>query len=137
MIFLLLLLSKISLFAMLKKTLNGVLIVFLMLSYLNRGLYVDMSEANFVCSNHTAEINSVLELILSLTGNPNDIDEDGDSPENYTLFLFSQLLICPDFGQILRLNNLFSKDIKKTFYVFSDAISSSPFYGQIDHPPQG
>ena len=124
---------------MLKKTLNGLLIAFLMLSYLNRGLFVDAVEANFVHSNHNQtkdEINSVLEFILSLTGYTNDIDEDGDSPENYTLFLFSQLLICPDFGQILRLNNLFSKDIKKTFYVFSDAVFSQPVYLQIDHPPQ-
>ena len=130
-------LSRKIFFPMLKKTLNGLIIVFLMLSYLNRGLYVDTSEADFVYPNHTTEINSVLELILSLTGNPNDIDEDGDSPENYTLFQFSKLLICQDFEQALRLNHLFSKATKKTFYVFSDDLSSSPFYGQIDHPPQG
>ena len=126
---------------MLKKTLNGLIIAFLMLSYLNRGLFVDMSEAGFACSNYTSqtknEINSVLELIFSLTGNANDIDEDGDSPENYALVQFSKLLIYPDFGQVLRLNNLFSTDIKRTFHVFSDDILSSPFFGQIDHPPQG
>ena len=126
---------------MLKKTLNGLIIAFLMLSYLNRGLFVDMSEASFACSNYTSntnnEINSVLELIFSLTGNANDIDEDGDSPENYTLVQFSKLLIYPDFGQVLRLNNLFSTDIKRTFHVFSDAFLLQLVYLQIDHPPQG
>jgi len=127
---------------MLKKTLNGLLVVFLMLSYINRGLFVDMSEADSVCSNFATtqskdEINSVLELIFCLTGHPNDIDEDGDSPENYTLFQFSQLLVCQDYYQTLAQHRLFPKDIKGAFLVFSEAIYSSPFYGLIDHPPQG
>jgi len=127
---------------MIKKCLNGLLIIFLMLSYINRGLYVDMSEADFACSNDVSqtksEINSVLELVLKLAGyGENDIDEDGDSPENYTTFQFTQLLIYQHFAQTLKLNNLFLKDIKETFCVFSDDILSSPFLGQIDHPPQG
>jgi hypothetical protein len=93
-----------------------------------------------VCSNYTAhaknEINSVLELIFELTGNPNDIDEDGDTPENYTMFHFSNLLVCQDFYQTLAAHHLFPKDINGTFFVFSDAIISSPVYGLIDHPPQ-
>ena len=124
---------------MLKNSLNGLLIVFLMLSYINRGLFVDMSEASFACSNHIAhtenEINSVLELIFKLTGNENDIDEDGDSPESYTCS-FIQPLVYQDFAQTLEQNNLFSKDIKKNFCVFSDAIFSLSVYGQIDQPPE-
>jgi len=110
-----------------------------MLSFLNRSLLVDMSEANLAFLNKTSqpksEINSVLELILELTGyGENDIDEDGDTPENYTSFQFSQLLVSQDFAQIL--NNPFSKNIKKTFCVFSDINYSQSFYGQIDHPPE-
>jgi hypothetical protein len=126
---------------MLKKTLNGLLIVFLMLSYINRGLFVDMSEANVMCSSDTSqkknEINSVLELIFNLTGYANDIDEDGDSPENYISFQFSKLLVCQEFYQNLTIGNLLPKNIKRTFCVLSDAIYSLPVYGQIDHPPQG
>jgi hypothetical protein len=126
---------------MLKKTLNGLLVVFLMLSYINRGLFVDMSEANDVCYDfavHTTnEINSVLELIFELTGNPNDIDEDGDSPENYTSIHFSKLIVSQELYQKFVLNNLFPKDIKGTFLVFTDEILLSPVLGQIDHPPQG
>ena len=110
-----------------------------MLSYLNRGLFVDASEANFVHSDYSQtknEINSVLELIFNIAGYANDIDEDGDCPEDYTSFQFSQLLICQDLFKVLQLNNLFSKDIKKTFYILSDVIYSQSVYGQIDHPPQ-
>jgi len=100
-----------------------------------------MSEANYACSNNAtnnkSEINSILELVLKLTGiGENDIDEDGDSPENYSTIQFSQLLICNEFAQILKLNNLFSTDIKKSFCVFSEIINTQPVYGQIDHPPE-
>ena len=125
---------------MLKTSLNVLLIVFLMLSYLNRGLFIDMSEGNFSHSNHISqtknEINSVLELIFALTGNTNDIDEDGDTPEAYS-FSVVEPFVFSDFAQTLEQNNLFSKDIKKTFYVSSDTIFSLLVYGQIDHPPQG
>ena len=124
---------------MLKNGLNGLLIVFLMLSYVNRGLFVDMSERNFTCSTHTSqtknEINSILELIFALTGNANDIDEDGDSPESYCFSNFVEPFVYQDFARILE-QNLFS-EIKNKFYVASDAIFSQPVYGQIDHPPEG
>ena len=83
----------------------------------------------------TNEINSVLELVLKWVGyGENDIDEDGDSPESYASFHFLQLFTYQDFAQIL--NNLFSKDVKKTFCVFSNVKYSQPIYGQIDHPPE-
>ena len=126
---------------MIRNCLNGLLIGFLILSYINRGLFVDMSESDFECSNRTLqtkkEINSVLEWVLKLTGyGENDIDEDGDSPENYISFQFIQLLVYQEFEQILTLNNLFSENTKKTFFVFSDNNYSQPVYGQIDHPPE-
>ena len=100
-----------------------------------------MSEANYACSKHTSEthseINSVLEWVLILAGyDENDIDEDGNSPENYSTIQFTQLLIYQDFAQTLKLYNLFSKDAEKSFCVFSDIIYSQPVYGQIDHPPE-
>ena len=111
-----------------------------MLSYLNRGLFVNnMSEGNFAYSNHTSqtthEINSVLELILTLTGNPNDIDEDGDSPESYC-FSFVQPFIFQNLAQTLEQNNLFAIDLTKKFHISSDALFSHSVYGQIDHPPE-
>ena len=125
---------------MLKNSLNGLLIIFLMLSYLNRGLFVDTSEASAVPSSQISqtknEINSVLELIFKLTGNENDIEEDGDLPEFYSFSAIVELLAYQDFAQTLQ-NNLFSKEIKKTYCVFSDTIFSQPVYGQIDHPPEG
>ena len=110
-----------------------------MFSYINRGLFVDTSEASFMSSHnisHTEnEINSVLELIFCLTGNTNDIDEDGDSPETYS-FSFVQPFIFQNFAQTLEQNNLFSIDLTKKFHVSSDAIFSLSVYGQIDHPPE-
>jgi len=125
---------------MTKNYLKVVLIVFLMLSFINRSLFVGMSEADFVCPSHALEmkkeINSVLELILELTGcGENDIDEDGDSQENYTTFQFAQQLVYQDFAHIL--NNFFPKDIKKTVCVFSYIMYPQPFRGRIDHPPEG
>ena len=126
---------------MVRNFLSGLLIVFLMFSYINRGLFIDMTEVNFTYSKYAiqtkGEINSALELILKLTGfGENDIDEDGDSPENYTTINLSQLLVCHEFAQILKLNNSYLQNIKKSFYVFSDLIYSQPVYGQIDHPPE-
>jgi len=123
---------------MMKHTLNVLLIVFLMLPYINRGLLVNMSGDDFAYLKHASqtkgEINSVLELVLYLTGyDENDIDEDGDSPDDFTSFQFSQLLVCHDFAYI---NNPFFKDIRQTFYIFNDINYSQSFYGQIDHPPE-
>jgi len=121
---------------MLKKSLNGLLIFFLVLSYINRGLFVDASEAGSACSSHIShtenEINSVLELFLDMIGITNDIDEDGDLPESYC----SSKFIEPFVHQNSQQNNLFSKEIKRTFYIFSDLLFSQPVYGQIDHPPE-
>ena len=116
------------------------LILFLLFSFVNRSLFVSTTEADFVCPSQDLqpknEINSLLELVLMWTGcGENDIDEDGDSQENYTTFQFTQHLLYQDFAQIL--NNLFPKDIKRTHCVFSNMIYSQPFCGQIDHPPEG
>jgi len=125
---------------MLKNSLNGLLVFLLMLSYVNRGLFVDMSEGYSVCLNHISqtknEINSVLEFIFELTGNANDIDEDGDSPESYSFSNFTQPFVCQDFTWVLE-QNIFAKDIKSRFYIVSDVIFSLSVYGQIDHPPEG
>jgi len=123
-----------------KAYLNLLLIFFLLFSFVNRSLFVSMTEADFVCPSQNLqqknEINSLLELVLMWTGyGENEIDEDGDSQENYTTFQFIQPLLYQDFAQIL--NNLFSKDIKRTLCVFSNMIYSQPFCGQIDHPPEG
>ena len=109
-----------------------------MLSYINRGLFVDMSEANFAYKNQssqTDEINSVLEWALHLAGISNDIDEDGDFPENYISFQFLQTVICEEFIKILEYNNI-PTEIKNTFYVYSDNFSYADVYRQIDHPPK-
>ena len=120
---------------MLKNCLNGLLIIFLMASYLNRGLFVDAAEINFAPSNNVthkgSDINSALELILELTGfGTNDIDEDGDNPETYAMISFTQPFVYQEFAQTLEQNNLFPKEIKKDFHIFSDIIYSQSVYRQ-------
>jgi len=110
-----------------------------MLSYLNRGLFIDVSEGNFVQSSqisHTqGEINSVLEFVLMLAGYSNDIDEDGDFPEDYISFQFLQTSIYEEFIKILEYNNI-STEIKNRFCVYADNFSYADVYRQIDHPPK-
>ena len=102
--------------------------------YFNRGLFVAMPGIEF--SNPSGnEINSLLEVIINWAGGTNEIDEDGDSPEQYNAAhsmqplinptpMYTICLACPQF----RGNNL--------FYPIDEAIYPLHIYGTIDHPPE-
>jgi hypothetical protein len=109
-------------------------ISFLLMVYLNRGIFITPYEAE---NEGNKETNSVIEWIAQLiTGESNDIDEDGDSQTdwNYTqinLYDFSQ-----ELTQCLDGTHLFSKDIGKIEFPHKENIPQTDFCFQIDHPPK-
>jgi hypothetical protein len=101
----------------------------MLLIYINRGFFVTPYEAE---NQGGGELNSVIEWILQLTGNGNDIDEDGDTQTNYS---FAQTFI-HDFPQQFTQINLFSKEIKQNRFPHQEILILNDFYCQIDQPPE-
>ena len=110
-----------------------ILIFFLLLMYINRGFFIsDAVEIN----NPDGEVNSVAEWILQLiTGESNDIDEDGDSQTG----CYFVKILQPDFSQQLsksiNLANLFYKEIKIGFPE-SEILPNIDYYCKIEQPPE-
>ena len=106
------------------------MIIFLVLIYINRGLFI--ASAYEMENRGNKEINCVIELALYLiTGEGNDIDEDGD-----TQTICHCVKIIPfDFSQqYLDLANLLSEDINKRFSN-TENLPVKGFSFQIDYPP--
>jgi hypothetical protein len=101
----------------------------LLMIYINRGLFVAVPEYS-----SSSEINSLLEVIINLTGGHNDIDEDGDSSETYDVAQTVQPLINPNFTTIC-LDNL-CVPAHKLFFIFDETIFSFDTYKSIDKPPE-
>ena len=110
------------------------IIFFLLLVYINRGVFITPYEFE----NHgNKEINSVVEWIAQLiTGEENDIDEDGDLQNDYNSVNTPHYDCLQQFAQSLELANLFSKDIEKNSFPNAENIPQKEFFFQIDHPPQ-
>jgi len=106
------------------------IIFFLLLVYLNRGIFIVPYEVE---NQNNKEINSVIELITQLiTGEDNGIDEDGDEQTDcsfpyITLYDFSLSFVHID---------VFSKDIKKIGFSYKEKFLSNDFCSRIDHPPE-
>ena len=113
-----------------KKFVKYSLISLLLLIYINRGFFVSPYEME----NHgVAETNSIIEWVLQfITGESNDIDEDGDmqSSCNFT-HVFLQ-----DFPPQSTQVNLFSKEIKQNKFPNKENFFLTDFYDQIDRPPE-
>jgi hypothetical protein len=112
---------------------RDLLTIFLLLIYINRGFFIsDACEMN----NPDGEINSIAEFIAQLiTGESNDIDEDGDLQTG----CYFVKLLQPDFSQQLaqsiQLASLFYKEIKMTFPV-TENLPPIDFYARIEQPPE-
>jgi len=110
------------------------MIVFLLITYINRGFFVAMPGVEI--SNSTGnEINSLLEVFINWAGGTNEIDEDGDLPESYNAAHSTQPLIAQSLMYSLCLAcPLISSS--NSFYLMDEAIYSLHIYGTIDHPPE-
>jgi hypothetical protein len=113
-----------------KTVVKYLIIFFLLLVYINRGVFI----APYETENHgNNETNSIIEWIAQLvTGESNDIDEDGDMQSDCNSV---NTFFYPELVQYLDLLNFHSKSTeiifprKENFYL-------KDFYTQIDHPPQ-
>jgi hypothetical protein len=101
--------------------------------YINRGFFISSA---YEINSKEGEINCVVEYIVELiTGESNDIDEDGDSQTDcngsgIVHFDFQQL------AQNIELANLFSKNISKSGFSNDENLYGSNYYRQIDQPPE-
>ena len=108
-------------------------IMFLLLViYINRGLFVAMPGVEISCMSN--EINSLLEVVINLAGEQNDIDEDGDSPENYGVAKILQPLIDQNATDVCTACPF--AVVCKIFYMFDELMLPPDAYGTIDHPPK-
>ena len=105
----------------------------LLITYINRGLFVAMPGIEMSTYN-SAEVNSVLEVILNLAGGENDIDEDGDLPENYGAAKTVQPLIDQNMADACMVCHFVPA--RKILFLIDEVLASLDTYGTIDHPPE-
>jgi hypothetical protein len=108
--------------------------ILLLLIYINRGFFVSSVEETY---NPEGETNSVLELIVELvTGESNDIDEDGDQQSDCNHVQIIQHDFSQQFAQILELANLFSINKNNFRIPNKENLPSINFFDKIDKPPE-
>ncbi|MDR0206457.1 MAG: hypothetical protein LBI45_04275 [Bacteroidales bacterium] len=108
--------------------------IILLLLYINRGFFITGTNET---KNPDGEINSVLEYIVELiTGESNDIDEDGDSQTDCNSVKIVHHELSQQLAKSIDLLNFsLEKNIK---YVIPDKenIPSLSFFDKIDKPPE-
>jgi len=118
-----------------KIVIKYLMIAFLLVVYINRGLFV--SSAYEIDNQDKVEINSVIEWIIqTITGKENGIDEDGDIQNSCNFVKIVQHDFSQQFTKNFDLTNLFSKKLDKLIVLRKTNISDIKFHSQIDHPPE-
>ena len=118
-----------------KRVVKYLMITFLLVVYINRGLFV--SAAWEVDNQGDGEINSVIEWIMQLaTGKENGIDEDGDIQNSFNFVNIVQHDFFQQFTKNFDLASLFSKKLDKLVVLRKTNIFNKKFQSQIDHPPE-
>jgi hypothetical protein len=117
---------------MLKPVIKYIFIAFLLMIYINRGLFVTPDEMN----TNPREINSLAELFVEfITGHSNNIDEDGNSQETCNSAKIVQPFVAQQLSKSLELWNEFPQKTEKLYFPITENIPNLPILGQIDHPP--
>jgi len=107
---------------------------FLLLLYINRGFFISSADE---MNNTNGEINSVAEYLVELiTGECNDIDEDGDSQTDCSCVNILQHDFSQHLAQSMELMNLFSKNLKKSGFSTQENPPINEYYCQIEQPPE-
>jgi hypothetical protein len=115
-------------------TVRNFLTIFLLLLYINRGFFI--SSATEV-ENPNGEINTVLEFVVELiTGESNDIDEDGDSQTDCNNVQIGQHDFSQHLAHSIELMNLSLEKIIKFNIPNKEELPQSNFFNQIDQPPE-
>jgi len=117
-----------------KTVVKYLMVILLLLVYINRGLFVSPYEIE---NQGGKEINSVIELLVAvITGEENNIDEDGDLQTHCNSVSIVHHDFIQQFAQSLELANLFSKDIAKNRFPNKENFLTQDFCSQIDQPPE-
>jgi hypothetical protein len=117
-----------------KTVVKYLMIVFTLAVYLNRGIYITPYEAK---NYGNEETNSVLELIIQLiTGESNDIDEDGDEQTDCSSGNIVNYNFYQEFAQYLDYLSLHSKNLMKLAFPIRENILQKGFHSPIEHPPE-
>ena len=115
------------------KVLQYVAICLIMIVYINRGLFVSPAEIN----NNTQEINSAVEFLIEMiTGQSNNMDEDGNSQETCNMAKIIQPVIAQQFAQSMEQFNNLPQNTVKILFPDTQNILDLLYLGKIDHPPQ-
>ena len=110
------------------------IMVCLLVVYINRGLFVAMPGVE-ISGSTDKEINSIIELVLDLTGRSNQVDEDGDCPESYSFSTITQPLIAQNLIYSINLGCLYATEFN-LFDAFDESIHTIDYNKSIDHPPE-
>ena len=112
-----------------------IIITFLLLIYINRGLF--LSSALEIDNQINGEVNSVVELLIQwVTGEENGIDEDGDIQSDCSFVKIVHHDFSQQLTQSIELMNLFSKNVEKFKFSIKEELPFKDFYSQIDRPPE-
>lgn len=121
-----------------RQWLKYLLILCLLITYINRGLFVSIPEAESTSKSISGqiEINSMIEFLhWVINGHENGIDEDGNSPESYNFAKLAQSLIDPGQIHTMELHQPFIR-IQKIAFPVVELLFFPSLYGTIDHPPE-
>jgi hypothetical protein len=115
-------------------TVRLLITIFLLLMYINRGFFIsDADEMN----NPDGEINTVIEYVVQLiTGEGNDIDEDGDMQTCCSFVKVAQHDFLQQLAKTIELVNLFPQELNKNVLLMNEELPQNVFYCQIDQPPE-
>jgi len=118
-----------------KTVVKYIIITFLLLIYINRGLF--LSSALEIDNQINGEVNSVVELLIQwVTGEENGIDEDGDIQSDCSFVKIVHHDFSQQLTQSIELMNLFSKNVEKFKFSIKEELPFKDFYSQIDRPPE-
>ena len=110
------------------------IIFLLLLIYINRGVFVTPYELE---NQGGGELNTVAEWLVELiTGESNDIDEDGDMQTDCNSVNIVHHDFSQQIAQRIELMNLFSIDINKLGFLSEEKIPVKDFYSLIERPPE-
>jgi hypothetical protein len=83
------------------------------------------------------EINTVVEFIVELiTGESNDIDEDGDTQTDCNNIQIAQPDFSQQFAKCIEFANLFSEKIGKFVIPNKENLPNTDFFSLIEKPPE-
>ena len=108
----------------------------LLLIFINRGLLV--SSAYEIDSQGGGEVNTLIELVaLLVTGECNDVDEDGDEQSVFHLAKVAQFDFNYQYMQNLLTGRVYVKNILKFEIPGKEDVPKENFCSQIEYPPEG